>query len=50
MKNNSYKKNYRTTTHGNAQPYGQWTETVSTAKAENRRCRRANKVLCRVDF
>ena len=46
MKNNSYKKSYRTTVRGNAVPYGQWSETVSSSKRENKRCRKAGKVLC----
>ena len=48
MKDKSYKKNYRINAHGNAYPYGQWSETVSTAKVENRKCRRAGKVICQL--
>jgi len=46
MKNTSYKKSYRVKVHGNAQPWGQWSEVISSVKVENRRCRKAGKVIC----
>ena len=45
MMRSAFKKEVRTTFHGNAYPWGQWTERVRTVKQGNRAFRRKGKKI-----